>query len=397
MNNYNTINKRQVKKYASYILEKSLGFVAVTKITPIKVLIHMLIAAAVRCCSIEQVCKQHKKSPSGKTVRTHISKQLENIEDVEVRINRSFRMQIPKSLYRKPLKIAIDYVEISYHGEADDPDNVRRSKPKEGTSHFHTYATAYIIEKGQRYTIAITYVRVSDSSLDVLKRLNKRLNELSIRVELYLVDRGFYSVEVIKWLIRYNKCFIMPVIARGKKAKEGQEATCTQKLKTSKVSRWDSYTMKNAKKNKVTFEIAICCSNYNGKRNKHGRRTFLFATYGVRYHSLNWIRETYRTRFGIETSHRQMREVRIKTTTTNTAVRYLYIGIAFILRNIWVWLHWEIFAKIRRGPRGRKMKLELFSLELMKSWLRDAIAYIYSLFEQISIERPLPPEMLGFS
>ena len=33
--NYNTINKRQVKKYASYILEKSLGFVAVTKITPI--------------------------------------------------------------------------------------------------------------------------------------------------------------------------------------------------------------------------------------------------------------------------------------------------------------------------------------------------------------------------
>ena len=29
---------------------------------------------------------------------------------------------------------------------------------KDGTSHFHAYATAYVIHKGQRYTVALTAV-----------------------------------------------------------------------------------------------------------------------------------------------------------------------------------------------------------------------------------------------
>ena len=395
MNNPNdTVNKRDVKQLVSFVLLSALKFVGITERTPVGLLIDVMIAAAIRNTSIEQASRSYEGAPSGKTVRTHISLQLESLEDVEVRLNRGLRKHIPKKFRRKPIKVATDYIDVSYHGQVDE--NVRNSKPKEGTSHFHTYATAYAVEKGRRYTLAITYVRATDSVLDVLKRLNKRLNLLGIRVELYLLDRGYNNVEVINWMIRYKKAFIMPMIARGKKSTPDQAATGSRRLKESIVSRWDSYTMKSPKHGEASFDVAICCTNYNGKHSKKGRRTFIYTTYGVRHHSLAWVRETYRTRFGIETSYRQMREVKIKTSTTNAMVRYLYIGVAFIIRNVWVWLHFHVFSKTQRGRIGRKIMLQRFSLEQMKSWICSAIAEIYILIDQISIDQPLPREILRF-
>ncbi len=223
------------------------------------------------------------------------------------------------------------------------------------------------------------------------------LQKKTIRlIQLYLLDRGFYSIKVIKWFMRYNKPFIMPMIAKGKKSAEDQEATGSRRLKERKVSEWTRYTMKNQDGDQVTFDVAICCTNYNGKHKKKGRRTFIYAIFGVGYHSLEWIRETYRRRFGIETSYRQMREVKIKTNTENSMVRYLYIGIGFIIRNIWVWLHWNVFSVKCRGCKGRRIRLELFSLDHMKSWIRDVVQDIYVLVDQISIEQPLPSEILRF-
>ncbi len=57
---------------------------------------------------------------------------------------------------------------------------------------------------------------------------------------------------------------------------------------------------------------------------------------------LRAIREMYRTRFGIETSYRQMHEARIKTCTRDPKLRLLFIGIALVLRNVWVWLHFKL-------------------------------------------------------
>jgi len=51
------------------------------------------------------------------------------------------------------------------------------------------------------------------------------------------------------------------------------------------------------------------------------------------------IRETYRTRFGIETSYRQLNEARIKTCTRDPQLRLLFVGIALVVRNVWVQMH----------------------------------------------------------
>jgi hypothetical protein len=397
MNNFHdTVNSSDVKRFASFVLLKVLKFVASTARTPVEVLIDVMIAAAARNSSIEQVCGSHENMPSGRTVRTHVALQLETLEDVEARINEGLRHDIPGHLRRQPIKVAMDYVEVCYHGKDADKDEIRGSKPKGGTSHFNTYATAYAVVKGERYTLAVTYVRASDGILDVTRRLNKRLNVLGIRVELYLLDRGYCSVETIGWLMRYGKPFIMPMIARGKKSAEGRPATGSRRLKEKNVSGWERYTMKSSEHGEVTFDAAVCCTNYMGRQGRKGRRTFVYATCGVGAHSLDWVRETYRTRFGIESSYRQMREAKIRTCTTDDKVRYLYVGIALILRNIWVWLHYYVFSTPQRGRRGRRIRNRLFTLDYLKHWLAAVIDETYVLIEQISPGRPLPLEILRF-
>jgi hypothetical protein len=88
---------------------------------------------------------------------------------------------------------------------------------------------------------------------------------------------------------------------------------------------------------------------------KNGRKTWVYAFWGFRQ---GWVRETYRLRFGIESSYRQMNEARIRTYSRNPRVRLLFFGLAMILRNAWVWFHISPFAQ----HVGRRVDLHLEAL-----------------------------------
>jgi hypothetical protein len=57
--------------------------------------------------------------------------------------------------------------------------------------------------------------------------------------------------------------------------------------------------------------IAVYCGNYRGQRKKHGRYAWVYAYWGFQPVSLRWLADTYRKRFGIESSYRQMHQERI--------------------------------------------------------------------------------------
>ena len=86
---------------------------------------------------------------------------------------------------------------------------------------------------------------------------------------------------------------------------------------------------------------------------------------------MKWVREEYRKRFGIETSYRQMNQGRIRTCTRNPVLRLLFVGIALLLRNVWVWFHLNVLAD--RHANGRLLlRLERLcpSGKRAKSFLR---------------------------
>lgn len=155
----------------------------------------------------------------------------------------------------------------------------------------------------------------------VLKTLMSRLKALGVRMSLLLLDRGFYSVRVIRNLIDNSQPFIMAATRRGKKADAQGGPTGTQAIAKAKSSFWTSYTLSNPQDGQVSFDLAVVCRNLNGKWNRHEREAMLYATWGVRDRSLGWIRKTYRGRFGIESSYRQLNQARIKTSTRNPVLR----------------------------------------------------------------------------
>ncbi len=77
-------------------------------------------------------------------------------------------------------------------------------------------------------------------------------------------------------------------------------------------------------------------------------------------------RETYRSRFGIESSYRQMNQARGRTSTRRPDLRLLYVGLSLVLRNEWVWFHFDRPHCRRRGGAGGLIRLE--RLRLRRCW-----------------------------
>jgi putative transposase len=115
--------------------------------------------------------------------------------------------------------------------------------------------------------------------------------------------------------------------------------------------------------------VRVRCRNLRGERGRPGRQALVYAFgAGLRPGSYAWVKETYRTRFAIEASYRQLREARIKTCTRDPLLRLLYVGVALILRNVGVWWHWQVLAHRRRG--GRRLDLGPLSFRRMLLWLQ---------------------------
>ncbi|HKH21202.1 MAG TPA: hypothetical protein VKB53_10050 [Gammaproteobacteria bacterium] len=67
--------------------------------------------------------------------------------------------------------------------------------------------------------------------------------------------------------------------------------------------------------------------------------------------SLVRVRRQYRRRFGIESGYRLMEALRARTTSPNPALRFVLMGLALLIVNMWIRLHWLFLRLPGRGPR----------------------------------------------
>ena len=124
----------------------------------------------------------------------------------------------------------------------------------------------------------------------------------------------------------------MPAIKNGKTGGINQYLKGQKSYKTT-------HTMNLGKDNEVTFDLWVVCKYQKGKRGKHGIEYFAYVVYRVTI-SLDYIYQDYRKRFGIESSYRLKNICRIRTTNKNPIIRLLFVGISFILLNIWIYILW---------------------------------------------------------
>jgi hypothetical protein len=353
-----------------------------------EVIVNVLVFAAAFRISINESSRVLKDAPTSQSLMGELAANYTDLISLEIKINRNLVTLLPKQIRRKPRRIAIDLVKTPYHGTVapEHEEEVVRSLAEHGTSHFFVYATAYAIWQGRRSTIALYRVRAGEKMIEVTKKLILRLKQVGIHIGLLLLDRGFYNVAVISYLINHNQAFIMPAVQRGRIALSEKAATGMRAYAQLKQSCWATYTLKNTE-GEISFDLAVVCRNCNGRYSRHERETLLYATWGVRNRPLNWIKEVYRQRFGIESSYRQMHQARIKTATRNPVLRLLFVTIALLLRNIWVWLHSEVIAQPNRGRRifaPADLRFQRFLL-----WLLVDIAARFKLLNEITAPKDI--------
>ncbi len=383
-----SLKKKDVYRFTIQFI-KLLPLVIIDAKYKTKDLFNVLVFAASFRISVSQSCKNLQEAPPSSLLMENLAYQITDIERLQRGINERLAALLPKKFGHRGRQIAIDLVKIPYHGTVDPEHEgeVCRSKAQSGTTHFFIYATVCAIWRSRRYTLALYRVRAEYDMARVLKMLMRRLLQMGIHISLLLLDREFYSVKVIRYLIRRKQPFIMPACKKGKKADKPGGPTGTQAWALCNKSQWARYTLTSDKDGTVCFDLAVVCINQMGQRGKKGRQTLLYATWGLTRRPLDWIRQTYRRRFGIEASYRQIHQAKIKTSSRNPAIRLLFIGVAFILRNVWVWFHAEVIALPRK--RERILNQESLRFQRMLLWLLTEVAERYNMLEEIPIPRDL--------
>lgn len=327
--------------------------------------------AAVRQQSVAGTCDNLADAPTSPAVFYQLRQGFLNLHDLnelEAQMGDLLLRQVPPEMLQGWHEVAFDFTEIPYHGCAhSDEEEIRRSKAKSGTTSFHIYASAYLITRNKRLTVAIAYWQAGQSVWDVFNRLMTRLQALPVRVKRLLLDRQFCNVAVVRYLEAQPFQSIMPVPARSKALKEIVD--------TTQRSYQTSYTMQSPQNGSVTMPLYVVGSYLNGRYGKHGHEIHLFTVLGRPWRgSLQRLGRKYRFRFGIESSYRQMNRLRIRTTSQDPAIRFLFVTIAFLLFNLWRVLNWQHLAIPRKG--GRYLDESLFRLQTFMNFLADAICEI---------------------
>lgn len=344
-----------------------------------EMILNVLIKASAETSSLEAVCADLEEVADSNTIREYLNAALpiQELREQEGQVNRALAGCIPGDLVRTDIEVAIDFHDEPFYGKEAETRQVTCSgQAKKGTTHFVRIATAYIIWRQVRLTLAVRYVLPEEKTLDILKFLLKRLKTLGFQTKLLYLDKGFASTDIIQYLTAQQQPAILACPIRGKTG--GTRALCCGR---------SSYSTQYTFTDGTQTMIAMKASLVPDASRKRRRKWLAFIVI-----CLDWrpdkVYEEYRRRFGIECSYRLLRRVRASTTSRNPSVRFFLLGIGLILVNAWVFLRWTFSRLMRRGPR--RVDVSRFRFNRFSKFLIRTVEELYGTISAISTH--IPPQ-----
>jgi len=345
-----------------------------TRIT-IDDILYVLGYANVHRLSIESACQELQGAPSGNRLREVLVAALPDRSGMQRALNRMFRQQLHPSIWKckRDFNIAIDLTLIPYHGQPyEDKKEIVRSTPKSGTTHFHGYATISIVRDARRYVVALRFIEYGEEMAEIVRWLLKRLKSLKFRIRQVFLDKGFCSKPVFKVLEQHKLSYVTPIPVRGKSG--GVRCLFQGKSRTT------TYTFNSPKYGAYTVQAVVVKRYSKGRYGRHKSKWFAYAVAGLPASLLpEQVFELYRQRFGIESSYRQMNQVRARTSTRNPVIRLLLVGLAFVLFNLYITLRQNLASALKHPlPSPKRFWLSLRRLAFL---LGHAIERLWGITE----------------
>ena len=232
---------------------------------------------------------------------------------------------------QRPVITATDEHDVPAMFNSRDDECMTTGKPKGGTSKMLRYTTIKITGGHVGLTVAVHPTGKKYRRAGIARYLLEKIRKAGITSKMHLLDRGFYTAEVTRTLIKMGQPFTMPAI-KGKKIVE-----LIQKYHDGTGKAVLPYTIRG-KDAQATFTLVII-PNKNAKEDDPVKDRYLaFATNASPRKAramLANIPGEYRKRWGIETGYRVAKQVRPFTSSRNPPVRLVLFYFTMILYNMW--------------------------------------------------------------
>jgi hypothetical protein len=235
---------------------------------------------------------------------------------------------------RRTWVVAIDTHLVPYYGRRTR--DVVGGPRKAGTKYFHGYATAALVAKGWRYTLAVEPYTPADRAHDLVRRLLDRIAGFGLKVRGVTADSAFEGGDTLLLLQERRLAYAIPL------RRKGGGANARNRLFDLPTDRVHTTSWKTD-----VGRRPVSTAVYVWRRRGRDRGVMVMAFAG-------WAGATarnpanrdagrkacavYRSRFGIETTYRQKNQARAFTTSRRAAYRLLLEGLAHLIRQVWVLL-----------------------------------------------------------
>lgn len=371
------VRQYAIEKLKEYIPVEAHGYCCTTEM-----ILDVLLKASAECSSIEATCADLDAVADSNTIRAYLNQAIEvkTLREREQQNNAALASCIPQAMVRVGIEIAIDFHDEPFYGKGEQTRQVTvRGQARKGTTHFVRIATAYVIWRQVRLTLAVRFVLPGETALETLEFLLECLKQLGFSSKVLYLDKGFASTSIIRFLEKRQQPAILACPIRGKT--KGIRALAQGP---------GSYRTVHTFSDGTQAAVALKASLVPNKTGKRHRKWLAFIVICLDW-QVDRIYQEYRRRFGIECSYRIVRRVRATTTSRNPALRFFLLGIGLILQNVWVFLRWEFARLLAHGPY--RVDEHLFRFHRFTRWLIRSIEKIYGSVSSIPTHR-LPQSVI---
>jgi hypothetical protein len=377
-----TITPSVVRSTARQALQEALPWKGYGRLVTVGTLLDLLLLAAALASSLSAVVRRFHFGFSHETARKAVAANLPDLDALTGGLVDSLYRFGSRALRRRAWVVAIDEHRVPFYGDRS-ADGVTGGQKKHGTKYAYGYATAVVVHHRHRFTVGLIALTGGEKPHQIVAALLAQLETRGLQLRGVVLDSGFDSGETLLLLQQRQLSYTVPLRRKGNSNNRRNAVwllevgtVTTVAWKTDETNRPVSTQAVVLRRPKEKEKKVYCFGGWDAERARsEGQRASL-------------ARRWYRKRFGIETSYRQLNEAKALTTKKDVKYRLLLIGLALLLRQVWVWLTWQ--AARAWGLRPTQGIPELRLARLLE-WLAERLERKYQEKKEVHLGSPILP------
>lgn len=380
--NYYTITPQVVRRTARRALQCALPVKDYGRLVTAKCLLDVLLLLAALRSSLSAIVRRFRFGFSHETARKAVAANLAGQEQLTQGLLEALYLFGSRALRRRRWVVAIDEHRDPFYGDRRAA-GVTGGQKKHGSQYAYAYATAVLVHLRHRFTVGVMALTGGEKPHEIVATLLAQIQSRGLQVRGVALDSGFDSGETLLLLQERQVSYTAPLRRKGGGKNRRNAAWDLEVGVVTEVAWQTEKTRKNVQTQAVVVQ----------RRREKDKKVYAFGGWDeAEARSQAWrarlAKRWYRKRFGIETSYRQMNECHGRTTKKDVVYRLLLVGLALLLRQVWVWLTAHVARDRRLRPTAWVAEL---GLAQMGAWLADLLKGKYREVTEIHLQSPLLP------